>query len=62
MWARLDGLTDAELDSTERTATLPWGAGMSLVDVAGWVNVELTKNVPEIGLPRILRGARNAHP
>ncbi|MER7052582.1 MULTISPECIES: DinB family protein [unclassified Streptomyces] len=60
--ARLDGLTDAELDSTERTATLPWGAGMSLADVAGWVNVELTKNVAEIGLLRILHGARNARP
>ncbi|WP_345637569.1 DinB family protein [Streptomyces thinghirensis] len=58
--ARLGDLTDAEPDSTDRTVTLPWGEGMSLTDAAGWVNVELTKNVAEIGLPRILHGARNA--
>ncbi|WP_332307045.1 DinB family protein [Thermobifida cellulosilytica] len=54
----LSGLTDADLDSTERTAALPWGGGQTLADVAGWVNVELTKNVAEIGLLRNLHGAR----
>ncbi|GAB3209348.1 DinB family protein [Marinactinospora endophytica] len=49
--ARLD---DADLDSTSRTAGLPWGEGLPLVDVAGWVGVELTKNVAEIGLLRHL--------
>ncbi|MEV5548564.1 DinB family protein [Streptomyces sp. NPDC052309] len=58
---RLHDLDDTDLDSTDRTATLPWGQGMSLADVAGWVNVELTKNVAEIGLLRILHGARNSH-
>ncbi|MFB6555246.1 DinB family protein [Streptomyces sp. NPDC056405] len=58
--ARLGDLTDTELDSTDRTVTLPWGEGMSLADVAGRVNVELTKNVAEIGLLRILHGARDA--
>ncbi|GAB3673099.1 hypothetical protein GCM10027597_08470 [Saccharopolyspora tripterygii] len=29
--------------------------GMPLGDVAGWVNVELTKNVAEIGVLRILQ-------
>lgn len=54
----LSELTDADLDSTDRTAGLPWGAGLALVDVAGWVTVELTKNVAEIGLIRNLHGAR----
>ncbi|MFD5316492.1 DinB family protein [Streptomyces sp. NPDC127098] len=45
----LQSLTDADLDSTERTRTLPWGEGMRLVDIAGWVNFELAKNVSEIG-------------
>ncbi|MFC5744601.1 DinB family protein [Actinomadura rugatobispora] len=54
---QLAGLTDADLDSTERTATLPWGEGMTLGDIAGWVTVELTKNVAEIGLVRNLHGA-----
>ncbi|GAA4080510.1 DinB family protein [Actinomadura miaoliensis] len=54
----LTRLGDADLDSTERTATLPWGE-MTLADVAGWVTVELTKNVAEVGLLRNLHGARN---
>lgn len=57
---RLVGMTDPDLDSTDPTAQLPWGAGMTLGDVAGWVNVELTKNVAEIGALRILQRAREA--
>ncbi|MCF2434697.1 hypothetical protein LV779_07970 [Streptomyces thinghirensis] len=38
----------------------PGARACPLTDAAGWVNVELTKNVAEIGLPRILHGARNA--
>ncbi|GAA5037123.1 DinB family protein [Thermocatellispora tengchongensis] len=56
--AALAGLGDRDLDSTERTAGLPWGEGQTLGAVAGWLNVELTKNVAEIGLLRVLRGAR----
>lgn len=56
--SHLSGLTDADLDSTDRTASLPWGGGQTLADVAGWVNVELTKNVAEIGLLHTLHGAR----
>ncbi|MCO1582700.1 DinB family protein [Crossiella sp. SN42] len=52
--AALLPLTDAELDSTERTRTLPWGGEFTLADIAGWVTVELTKNVAEIGQLRIL--------
>ncbi|MBP2471338.1 hypothetical protein JOF53_000210 [Crossiella equi] len=52
--AGLRSLSEAELDSTERTATLPWGPGLTMADVAGWVVVELTKNVAEIGLLRHL--------
>ncbi|SDI54349.1 DinB superfamily protein [Sinosporangium album] len=56
--AHVADLTDADLDSTDRTATLPWGQGMRLADVAGWVTVELTKNVSEVGLIRNLYFAR----
>lgn len=31
---------------------------MTLVDIAGWVNVELAKNVAEIGIVRHLHAAR----
>ncbi|GAA2107748.1 DinB family protein [Actinomadura alba] len=54
-------LTDADLDSAGRTAGLPWGQDQTLADIAGWVSVELTKNVAEIGLLRNLHGARS-HP
>lgn len=57
--AELTRLADADLDSAERTAGLPWGVEMTLADVAGWVTVELTKNVAEVGLLRTLYGARN---
>ncbi|WP_405676176.1 DinB family protein [Streptomyces sp. NBC_01511] len=43
-------LTDAELDSTDRTKGLPWGENVELVHVASWLNFELAKNVAEIGL------------
>ncbi|MDP9868025.1 MULTISPECIES: DinB family protein [Streptosporangium] len=56
--ASLLRLTDADLDSTDRTAGLPWGQHETLVNIAGWVNVELTKNVAEIGLLCNLHGAR----
>jgi len=56
--ANLLPLTDADLDSRDRTAGLPWGENLTLVDVAGWVNIELTKNVAEVGLVRNLHGAR----
>lgn len=52
--ADLRSVPDADLDSSTRTAGLPWGEGQTLADVAGWVNVELTKNVAEIGLVRNL--------
>lgn len=48
-------LTDADLNSTERTKTLPWGEPMELGNVAAWANVELTKNVSEVGLTLHLR-------
>lgn len=61
--AALLPLTDADLDSAERTAGLPWGQELMLVDVAGWVTVELTKNVAEVGLLRHLHAAqRTARP
>ena len=56
----LQALTDADLDSTERTGTLPWGEGMRLVDIAGWVNFELAKNVSEIGYVLRLHAAAAA--
>jgi hypothetical protein len=51
-------LTDADLDSAQRSAGLPWGQEQPLVDIVAWVNVELTKNVAEIGMVRHLHGAR----
>ena len=60
--AALLPLSDADLDSTERTAGLPWGGELTLADVAGWVNIELTKNVAEIGLVRHLHGAQQSLP
>lgn len=56
--AALAGLADEELDSADRTAGLPWAADLTMADVAGWVVVELTKNVAEVGLLRNLHGAR----
>jgi hypothetical protein len=55
--AHLTALNDADLDSTARTAGLG-GQDETLANVAAWVNVELTKNVAEIGLLRHLHGAR----
>ncbi|MFI0356782.1 DinB family protein [Actinomadura sp. 9N407] len=54
---RLRDLSDADLDSTDRTAGLPWGRDLTLAEVAGWVSIELTKNVAEVGLIRNLHGA-----
>ncbi|MFD9946789.1 DinB family protein [Nonomuraea sp. NPDC059023] len=51
------GLTDAELDSGDKVAKLPWGQGQTMAGVAGWLIVELTKNVAEVGYVRILRAA-----
>lgn len=45
----LDALRDDELDARDRTAGLPWGQGETLANVLAWLNVELTKNVAEIG-------------
>ncbi len=52
--------TAEELDSTARTAALPFGAGpLTLGQVAAWVNFELTKNVAEIGQTRHLYALRD---
>ncbi|WP_026120574.1 DinB family protein [Nocardiopsis potens] len=48
--AGLLALSDADLDSADRTAGLPWGEGLPLSAVAGWLNIELAKNVAEIGM------------
>ncbi|WP_067811874.1 DinB family protein [Actinomadura kijaniata] len=55
--SRLTGLSDADLDAP---ASLPWATDQSLADVAGWVTVELTKNVAEVGLLHNLHGTRKA--
>ncbi|MBN9792311.1 MULTISPECIES: DinB family protein [unclassified Pseudonocardia] len=54
--AVLDGLTDDDLAAG---ATFPWeeGADMAVGDTLTWVNTELTKNVAELGLLRLLRAA-----
>ncbi|MGW4502985.1 DinB family protein [Micromonospora sp. NPDC004336] len=52
----LDGLTDADLD---RAAPFPWqdDPRHTVTHTAAWVNVELMKNVAEIGQLRLLRAA-----
>jgi DinB superfamily len=48
----------ASADLTRQSA-FPWGAGAShtVTHTALWVNVELTKNISEIGQLRLLRTA-----
>lgn len=55
-WREL--LAGADLD---RPSSFPWGAdaGRTVAHTALWVNVELTKNISEIGQLRLLRIARN---
>lgn len=50
-------LTTADL---QRPCVFPWGAdaGRTVAHTALWVNVELTKNIAEIGQLRLLRAAR----
>lgn len=50
-------LTTADL---QRPCAFPWGAdaGRTVAHTALWVNVELTKNIAEIGQLRLLRAAR----
>jgi DinB superfamily len=54
--ALLAGLSDDEL---ALESSYPWGpgTGQTVAHTALWVNVELTKNVSEIGQLRLLRAA-----
>jgi hypothetical protein len=52
----LDGVTDDDLESTQRT-TWPF-VNRPFGDVVSWVNVELTKNAAEIGYARFLYATR----
>ena len=47
----LDGLTDTDLDDNTRTRW-PYTDGRSFGLVAGWVNIELMKNIAEMSLTR----------
>ncbi|MBO0676314.1 DinB family protein [Mycolicibacterium sp. S2-37] len=53
----LAAMTTADL---QRPAPFPWGAdsGRTVEDMVLWAHVELTKNIAEIGLLRLLRAAR----
>jgi len=53
----LDALTDTDLNTTAR---FPWpqGPAHSVADMIAWANVELMKNVAEIGQLRLLHVAR----
>ena len=56
-WRQLmGGLTDEDL---RRPTSFPWSAdaGRIAIDTVLWVNVELTKNIAEIGQLRLLRAA-----
>jgi len=50
-------LSDADLN---RPITYPWDEPKSLAHTASWVNVELTKNIAELGQLRLLRAATPA--
>lgn len=54
--AFLAGRTDDELDAGD-VVTFPFEDGRPLVRIAAWANVELTKNIAEIGLLRRLAEA-----
>ncbi|MGA5466545.1 DinB family protein [Mycobacterium sp. NPDC050041] len=55
--ALLEGLGP---DDLRRPSDFPWGAdaGRSMIHTVLWVNVELTKNISEIGQLRLLRPMR----
>lgn len=55
--ALLEALSTEDL---QRPSAFPWGAdaGRSMAHTVLWVNVELTKNISEIGQLRLLRAAR----
>ena len=58
-WREL--LSDLTAEDLQRPSAFPWGAGAdrTIAHTLLWVNVELTKNISEIGQLRLLRGARS---
>ena len=56
-WRQL--LASLDADGLARPSSFPWraDAGRTVAHTALWVNVELTKNVAEIGQLRLLRAA-----
>lgn len=56
--ALLEALSTQDL---HRPSAFPWGAdaGRTMAHTVLWVNVELTKNISEIGQLRLLRAARS---
>lgn len=50
----------ADTERLDDEASYPWpeGSGKTLADMAAWVNVELTKNIAEIGQLLVIRRAR----
>ena len=57
-WREL--LAGLAVDELERSSSFPWGpnTGHTVAHTALWVNVELTKNIAEIGQLRLIRAAR----
>lgn len=51
----------ANADDLNAPSSFPWGAdaGRTVAHTVLWVNVELTKNISEIGQLRLLRAARD---
>ena len=51
----------AGAEDLDGVVAYPWseGSGKTLADLAGWVNVELTKNAAELGQLLIVRRARS---
>ena len=57
-WREL--LTGLAVDELEQSSSFPWGpnTGHTVAHTALWVNIELTKNIAEIGQLRLIRAAR----
>jgi hypothetical protein len=56
-WREL--LAKLNADELTRPSSFPWGAdaGQTVAHTALWLNIELTKNISEIGQLRLLRAA-----
>jgi hypothetical protein len=55
--ARRALLAGLDHDGLNRPVTCPWDTPKTLAHSASWLNIELTKNIAELGQLRLLRAA-----